>query len=1269
MVKRENNITIRYDRSDVMKKTISILLILLITLFSFSASYASNETLDFLGRINSAQTASQIRALLQARTDLEFDLSSIYYKDNIYGGLVGQNFASMTELNNCGMGLTIAEESDPKVALYRGTEQVTSLGTGAHKIVVAPLLKEGVKIVAATYKDGALNTYDIKDGSTTQSTELSLGNMTGGETSKVIFLESLDNLKPLNTFELFYDDKIEIYVSADGKADGDGSRAKPFGSLEAAQSYVRTINSNMNCDIRVNILPGDYYITEPLEFTELDSGTNGFEIIWSGSYGDDLPLISGGVPVKDWSPYKDGIYKAHVDGADEARQFYVDGIPAQRAISDGYYIAEKIFETSVHNQVNYEFDDYTDTSVFEDKGASGELVAASAWTSANPSMEFKINIPEDGTYDVSYVMGYCSSAYSYSKVYLELDGASLANNLTAGTNLDGFADTYGTLPRSQQVHRYTKSNVPLTAGEHTLTVKAEVVQSDTDYKWYTYVLDNITFAQYEKGEVKYTETDLDSFTVEFENYTTSNVRDDNIASGKKVYANPYTGGDPDMEFSFNVPESGYYDASYIMGYLTTTVGSYSHIDLYLDGNVLGNNDSAGTLLSGYATGTYMANASWYAQPIHKYTKKGIWLDAGAHTIKVDAQTVSPTATHYTYTLDCIEFTASEIDQGFYLSGYDLPEFSHPEELELVVPVLWAQQRLPVKDVIALPDEDRHIFAMDMPYYYSYINMSSEGEIQPTAGTWFYIENALELLDEPGEFWFDKDNSDIYYYPHSSSELTAEAYIPVSEGLMSIRGTSAQSKVSNIRFTGLDFRHGAYNELSDTGLTTLQADCLMPHSSPGLEPSSKGYTTPSQIYVEYADGIVIENCRMANLGSAAVDMSRGVSNSAITNNVVNDISSTGFIVGSWRYNTTDSATELCSDIDITGNYIRRIGQELMGSPAIGVYYAKNIDISHNDIADIPYTGITIGWGWGSATPETLGCGGHSIVGNRIDANSRIMRDGGAIYTNGKFSSSGVYIAENYITDSPDFAAIYMDTGSSYITIEKNVVANVVGGTAYNWTRGEPANSTLRNNYVMSTQNRLTYPSIAVNTTVVSNGNWTGEAKSIADNAGLPDGYKGITACESRPQSCGTVYDYMPADEMTGVNDIILECEDYTSGTANPAIHSRGKDRYLLSGFANGHRYEYRFNVPVAGRYRVELRYSMGKDYKTDTVYGYATINAARNNGSNLTNIPLRGTDTYFVSQPSVRLGELDLPAGDNTLTLLNAGGTWGFDNIKLIYIGD
>jgi len=327
---------------------------------------------------------------------------------------------------------------------------------------------------------------------------------------------------------------------------------------------------------------------------------------------------------------------------------------------------------------------------------------------------------------------------------------------------------------------------------------------------------------------------------------------------------------------------------------------------------------------------------------------------------------------------------------------------------------------------------------------------------------------------------------------------------------------------------------------------------------------------------------------------------------------------------------------------------------------------------------PVAGTTV---WvGASRPQSAQA--KSTRPAEVQVASRMVRDGGAVYTNGCFAEEGVYIAENYITDSPDFAAIYMDTGSSDITIEKNVIENIVDSVEYNWTRGAPADSTIIDNYVMADKHALSETALAQNTVIVSDALWTGDAKNIADNAGLYTSLRGLTECHERYEAFGTAYDWFGPNEVLGDNDILIDCTDYNpgvnegyfAGSSNgvylkPAINTRGRYRTLLAGFVETMWYKYDIEVPVAGRYRVELRYSMGNTSQTDTVYGYASLSAAYNNGSNLNKVPLRGTQTYFVSQPSVRLGELNLPEGANTIQLLNSGGSWGFDSIKLVYIGD
>ena len=108
---------------------------------------------------------------------------------------------------------------------------------------------------------------------------------------------------------------VNVYVDMNAVNGGEGSKAAPFNTIEAAQSYVRTINKDMTGDIVVNIKGGTYRIEDTILLTDEDSGSNGHYVIYqpygygSGSY-DDV-VISGGKKVTGWTTSEiDGVYKA-----------------------------------------------------------------------------------------------------------------------------------------------------------------------------------------------------------------------------------------------------------------------------------------------------------------------------------------------------------------------------------------------------------------------------------------------------------------------------------------------------------------------------------------------------------------------------------------------------------------------------------------------------------------------------------------------------------------------------------------------------------------------------------------------------------------------------------------------------------------------------------------------------------------------------------------------------------------------------------------------
>ena len=117
-----------------------------------------------------------------------------------------------------------------------------------------------------------------------------------------------------------------------------GTDAAPFATLDRARRAVRAINRSMSSDINVYLHGGKYELAQTISFDQNDSGTNGFHVIYR-NYPGEVPVISGGRRIVDWTRTTNGIFKASAQNL-QFRQLYVNGVAAERARSpgsDSYY--------------------------------------------------------------------------------------------------------------------------------------------------------------------------------------------------------------------------------------------------------------------------------------------------------------------------------------------------------------------------------------------------------------------------------------------------------------------------------------------------------------------------------------------------------------------------------------------------------------------------------------------------------------------------------------------------------------------------------------------------------------------------------------------------------------------------------------------------------------------------------------------------------------------------------------------------------------------
>jgi len=392
---------------------------------------------------------------------------------------------------------------------------------------------------------------------------------------------------------------------------------------------------------------------------------------------------------------------------------------------------------------------------------------------------------------------------------------------------------------------------------------------------------------------------------------------------------------------------------------------------------------------------------------------------------------------------------------------------------------WRSHRILVNQLIA-DGQDSTIIKLDN-YGFPLTGASSS---RPLPANPFYLENALELLDSPGEWYFDRTKHDLYYMPRPGEDLrTATVMIPAfAETILSIKGSTLRNKVKNLTFDGIIFQHTSWlrPNSSRLGACSGQADrYINGHGQIGrahkaihrkesfFDPAfdfvidsngeAEGFKPDACVELDAAENIVFQNCTFQHLGAVGIDLTQGCNNIKIHNNVFEDLSATAIVVGRWDQDYIGEGEELCKNVSIINNYIHKIGQEYYNSPGINAFFTDNMRIDHNEIVDIPYSGISSGWGsWKGKTAWTTSNRRNNIEYNYIHNICQKCSDGGGIYTIGIGKSRTdpdtltSKIRYNYIKDTGyAYGALYPDEGSCYYEISNNVAENVEGYEKGKW----------------------------------------------------------------------------------------------------------------------------------------------------------------------------------------------------------------------------
>ncbi|MBU5444956.1 Ig-like domain-containing protein [Paenibacillus sp. MSJ-34] len=458
---------------------------------------------------------------------------------------------------------------------------------------------------------------------------------------------------------------------------------------------------------------------------------------------------------------------------------------------------------------------------------------------------------------------------------------------------------------------------------------------------------------------------------------------------------------------------------------------------------------------------------------------------------------------------------------------EIANWRNVQDIEFVYNQLWTQPRNLV-DSVKVENGKAQITMQQPAWGYN----RTKGATATQNPVW--IENAYELLDEPGEWYLDRGEQALYYIPRSGENMdTAEVVAPVTEKLLILEGTPDEP-IHDMEWKGITFAYAGWAQASLSrqegghgGYPDIQGNLLRL-----CEPGMNMYICPQvvnegHVLVKHAEHIAFERNTFTKLGQAGLDIMAGSRNIDVTGNTFTDISGSGIQIGEvdWAdgsyeykggpnetdkpYNTIhynpDNESLIIKDIRVTNNYIGHIGVDYGSSVGVFAGFPQNLLIAHNEIGHVPYSGVSVGWGWGRQEPSVAQH--NRIVGNYIHDVMERLVDGGAIYTLGIQPDSE--IKGNYIKNTgQSYGGIYPDEWTQYYTVTDNVIQTM--GEGRRWLHLHKGhNNIIRNNYADSKEifevgenNTIEEP------TLVTDGNWPPEAVAIMEQAGIQPEYEDI-----------------------------------------------------------------------------------------------------------------------------------------------------------------
>ncbi len=356
------------------------------------------------------------------------------------------------------------------------------------------------------------------------------------------------------------------------------------------------------------------------------------------------------------------------------------------------------------------------------------------------------------------------------------------------------------------------------------------------------------------------------------------------------------------------------------------------------------------------------------------------------------------------------------DRFVFRDGDIRADWSNRDEVDVLCFQSWTMARMRIADVDAVQRTVRFVAP----------TLSTVSFFALPTGARYIVENVREALTDPGEWYLDTRTGVLEYLPKRGETLSRlEAWAPRLEMLVEFRGrwegesADARRWVEHVELRGLTFAH---------------ANWVCPRE--GYQAPQAEVHLSAAIRAQGARDCRLDACTVKHVGAYGIEFGAACHRATIENCTIVDMGAGGIKLGE-TVGREDPEVQ-SGWHTVRNNLIAHGGR--MHPAGIGVWIGAspyNV-VAHNEICDLYYSAISVGWSWGyapsAAHHNTLEYNYAHHIGQGV------LSDMGATYTLG--AGGGSVQRFNHFHDVESYSyggwGIYFDEGTTGMLAENNLV---------------------------------------------------------------------------------------------------------------------------------------------------------------------------------------------------------------------------------------